>query len=286
MKIAVLSDIHSNRLALEACIKYINENKIENLLFLGDYVSDCAYPQLTMNLLYNLRIHKNCWFIKGNREEYLLKHRQNENDGWKSPSSASGSLCYTYENLRDLDFHFFESLDIKGHMALEGYPEFEYCHGSLSESRGDLTFGSEGARNALNTIGTSLIVCGHTHEQGTYQYGGKKIVNAGSVGIPWSKEAKAQFAILHSDGTDWEEEFICLDYDRTGAVQELYDSGLTKQANIWAKLVEETLLTGIDHAIDCLNLAYQISIENSGSADWNSMKEEYWEEAARRIGIL
>ncbi len=286
MKLAVLSDIHSNHLALEACVRHINQQKIENLLFLGDYVSDCAYPQLTMNLLYDLRLHKNCWFIKGNREEYLLRHRQSSNDGWNSPSSASGSLCYTYENLRDMDFQFFESLDIKGHMAISGYPEFEYCHGSLSESRGDLSCGSEGARNALSTIHTDLIVCGHTHEQGTYQYGGKKIVNTGSVGIPWSKGAKTQFVILHSEGSAWEEEYISLDYDRKGAVQELYDSGLTKQANIWAKLVEGTLLTGIDRCMDCLKLAYQISLESSGNADWNSMKEEYWEEAARRMGIL
>jgi len=45
MKIAVLSDIHSNYHAFSACVNYALEKEIANFLFLGDYVSDCAYPQ-------------------------------------------------------------------------------------------------------------------------------------------------------------------------------------------------------------------------------------------------
>lgn len=286
MKIAVLSDIHSNHLALESCIRYIDDKNIRNILFLGDYVSDCAYPQKTMNIIYDLKKRKTCWFIKGNREEYLLKHLQGEADGWTSPSTASGSLCYTYENLREKDFNFFKDLDIKGHMIIEGYPEFEFCHGSLVNARGDLLFGSDEAKMALSTIATDLIVCGHTHQQGVLEYGGKKIVNAGSVGIPWGHDAKSQFAILHSNGSAWEEEFIQLDYNREKAVTELYESGLSIQGNIWIKLVEETLRKGIDRSIDCVDLAIKISMSKCGNGDWNSLDEEYWEEAAKKIGII
>lgn len=85
MKIAVLSDIHSNYPAFAACVDYALEKEINNFLFLGDYVSDCAYPQKTMNLLYELKKKYCCWFIRGNREEYLLNHRDFGNDGWKIP---------------------------------------------------------------------------------------------------------------------------------------------------------------------------------------------------------
>ncbi len=51
MKIAVLSDIHGNYIALRECIKYAVEKGIETFVFLGDYVGELAYPQKTMEIL-------------------------------------------------------------------------------------------------------------------------------------------------------------------------------------------------------------------------------------------
>ena len=45
MKIAVLSDIHGNHIALETCIEEIERRNIDKLIFLGDYVGELAYPQ-------------------------------------------------------------------------------------------------------------------------------------------------------------------------------------------------------------------------------------------------
>ncbi|HAN21737.1 MAG TPA: hypothetical protein DCP51_08725 [Clostridiales bacterium] len=50
MKIALLADIHSNYVALEACLHYIDSNHFDGIVFLGDYISDCPYPQKKLNL--------------------------------------------------------------------------------------------------------------------------------------------------------------------------------------------------------------------------------------------
>ncbi|GAA4653819.1 hypothetical protein GCM10023142_09570 [Anaerocolumna aminovalerica] len=55
MNIAILSDIHSNYTALNTCIEHALHRGIIHFIFLGDYVSDCPYPQKTMNLLYELQ---------------------------------------------------------------------------------------------------------------------------------------------------------------------------------------------------------------------------------------
>ena len=52
MDIAVMSDIHSNHVAFERCLSYALVRKIGVFFFLGDYVGDMAYPQKTMDLLY------------------------------------------------------------------------------------------------------------------------------------------------------------------------------------------------------------------------------------------
>lgn len=286
MKIAVLSDIHSNYHALSACVSFVLEKGIENFLFLGDYVSDCAYPQKTMKLLYDLKDKYRCWFIRGNREEYLLNHRNLGDDGWKSPSSASGSLLYTYENLMAEDLDFFEGLEISGRMKIKGYPDFLFCHGSMENTRGDLRPGSRAADKFLSDGNVDLIVCGHTHRQGIHEYGNRRIVNVGSVGIPWDHRGDAQFGILNGKESGWHIELIQLAYDKEKAVAELYESGLNRKANIWAKLVEETLLTGVDRSMDCLQKALEKCEDEEGAAEWSKLSERYWEEAAGEMDIL
>lgn len=286
MKIAVFSDIHSNYHALKACTDYVLEKGIRHFLFLGDYISDCAYPQKTMKLLYELRDNYDCRFIRGNREEYMLSHRAEGEDGWKIPSSASGSLLYTYDNLTEEDLIFFDNLKISGSMAIEGYPEFLFCHGSMEDSRGDLWFGSENADKTLKNMTTDLLLCGHTHRQGIYERYGKKIVNAGSVGMPFGYGGDAQFSILNGNRDCWEIELIQLKYDKEKAVGELYESYLNEKANIWVKLVEETLLTGVDRATECLLLALKKCEDREGTATWAKLPEIYWEEAAKEMGYI
>lgn len=286
MKIAVLSDIHSNYHAFKACIDYALSDKICHFLFLGDYVSDCAYSQKTMQLLYYLKRHYQCWFVKGNREEYLLQHETNAEDVWKIPSSATGSLLYTYQDLLKEDLDFFKSMKISDCMRLDGYPAFWYCHGSMDNTRGDLRFTSNNIDMILEEMPVSILVCGHTHMQGIYEKNGKRIVNVGSVGIPWLYHGNAQFAILRGNHDSWDVQLIQLEYNKKQAVLELYESGLMHKANIWAKLVEETLLTGIDRSRKCLDVALGICKEKEGIASWSSLPECYWEEAAKELGII
>lgn len=65
LSIAVFSDIHSNHVALEACLEYALKRGITTFIFLGDYVADMANPQKTMQLLYQLQDKYTCYFIRG-----------------------------------------------------------------------------------------------------------------------------------------------------------------------------------------------------------------------------
>ncbi|GHV40742.1 hypothetical protein AGMMS49546_15230 [Spirochaetia bacterium] len=69
MEIAVLADIHGNLIALEAVLKDIEENKIDQIIVLGDMITD--FPDDT-NTILNMIKQKAQYIIKGNRETYLL----------------------------------------------------------------------------------------------------------------------------------------------------------------------------------------------------------------------
>lgn len=74
MTIAVLSDIHGNYIALEKCIQFALDKGVKRFLFLGKL----ALPQRTMKIIYSLREKSQCWFIKGNKEDYWLAGKADE----------------------------------------------------------------------------------------------------------------------------------------------------------------------------------------------------------------
>lgn len=163
MKLAIFSDIHSNYVAFRRCVDYIEELGITHIVFLGDYISDGANPQKTMDLVYELREKYTCWFLKGNREEYMLAHRGGDPRYTWTVSSATGSLLYTYNNLREKDLDFFASLPTTDTVEIDGYPTFEICHGSLSNTRGVMYPNNAVSLESLSLMKTNLLVGGHIH---------------------------------------------------------------------------------------------------------------------------
>lgn len=145
--------------------------------------------------------------------------------------------------------------------------------------------GSESAKEVLNHLDADLIICGHTHKQGIFHYKGKTHVNTGSVGVPWDYGGDAQFCILHGDKGIWKPELVQLDYDKTLAVKELYESHLNEKARVWTRIVEKTLTTGIDQSMLCLTTALKKWENDGGSSIWSMLPETYWEDAAAELGI-
>lgn len=106
--VAVFSDIHGNYHAFKACYEDAIKHGAEQFVFLGDYVSDLANPRNTMNLVYEIRERSPTVCLRGNRERYMLECEQGISSF--SRGSKTGSLLYTYENLRQQDLDFFARL--------------------------------------------------------------------------------------------------------------------------------------------------------------------------------
>ena len=275
MDIAVFSDVHGNYSALQASIDYAVGKGITNFLLLGDYVTDCPYPQKTMELIYVLRKYFTTYIIRGNREEYLLNFRKNGEGNWKK-GSASGSLLYTYENLTEKDFEFFENLPTFGSFQEKGIPGFEYCHGSPNNVSELLYKEKRNTKKILSHLKSGMLLHGHTHIQGSYIYRGKKAVNPGSIGIPWYYGGKTQFCILHGTGKNWEEEYIQLEYDRKKILRDFKESGITSYAPAWAAVTMHTIRTGKDLNQTVLLRAMRLCEQERGTVKWPNIPEKYW----------
>lgn len=284
MNLAIISDIHSNYVALETCLEYLKERAIDEVIFLGDYVSDCPYPQKTLALIDIIKKTYRCRFIRGNREDYQINHHDNHNDSWKV-STNSGSLLYTYQNLTSENLEFFRSCDITDTIKLSGYPSITICHGSPLYNHELLHRASELADKYLKSLKTDILICGHTHIQDKYTAYSKTLINPGSVGIPIGSNGKAQFAILHGVDGRWEEEFLSLDYDIEKLIDSFETSGFTKATKVYAKIMSKELRTGHNYLLDCLSLIRKRTSENGEILDPMDIPEKYFEEAVEQLGL-
>ncbi len=300
--IAVMADVHGNYLALQACLDYAKKRGAEKYLFLGDYITDHAYPQRTMELLYDTRDRYDCRFIRGNREDYMIEYRRNGGkDGGGKPwqnTSAQGALLYCYENLRDQDIDWFQSLPVSGLWEIEGAPPIAYCHGSPERTRDEMR-GDHRSLDMLGRVRADILVKGHNHRQWYLFHRGKRLACASSVGNPISRRAVpgamqatglakvGQMMLLHLKEGRWTPEYVRVPYDWQGAIDNLRASGLRDRAPVWAAMLRYNVLTGTDpFYVLPVHAAALYAQETGANASWPDVPESYWQRAAVAFGAL
>ena len=236
-----------------------------------------------MEILFSLKQKYNCFFIKGNKEDYWIDYQMNGEKGWNEYDSTTGSLYYTYHNLTSRDLEFFKSLSYKDELVFDGLLPITICHGSPRKVNEKLLPDNENTLGIIENNIASYILCGHTHLQGKIEHNGKAVLNAGAVGVSLHGKSRAQFMILQGTKTAWKHEFVSLDYDVEKVIEDLYFSGLSKKAPAWCKVSENLLRTGeISHGT-VLAKAMALCREKTGECIWPNIPEEYWDLAVSEI---
>lgn len=278
MKLALLSDIHGNYVALKECLDYIDDNHFDGVAFLGDYITDCPYPRRTIRLVQQTMEKYRTWCIRGNRDTSMIDHK-NRPDEWHY-NSQSGNLLCTYAELQEDDLAFFENMSITDTVELPDCKPFVICHGSPDNIREKLLPEEERSREWLRRIETDYLFCGHTHIPFVYGYNGKKLVNCGSVGVPINGQTDTQFTQIEFIGGEWKIKLISLPYDIDKMLEDFQKSGIYHKYHWWAKAVAKCLKTGTDYPLFLLNRANEIA-----NARKEELDEPHWQRAAVEFGI-
>ena len=181
MRVAVLSDIHSNYYAFKACYEDAVKCGAQSFIFLGDYISDLSEPRRTMDLVYEIQSNYPTACLRGNREGYMLDCESGGSSFARG--SKSGSLLFTYDHLRKKDLDFIRGLKISDTVVIDGV-RIEIAHAAMDNDR--YYFDSNDGRTAeiFPQMKCDYLLTGHSHKQYIQRNGGKTIINPGSVGRP------------------------------------------------------------------------------------------------------
>ena len=283
MRIAVISDIHSNFKALEAFLSFLEEHPVDGVICLGDYVTDGPYPERTLALVHGMSERYPCYLLRGNREDYLLQNLDNHL-GWK-PSSNSGALLYTLNRLGKEELDFLGSLPTEREVSLAGCPALFCCHGVPGRVRGNTQEERGLKQKALRELPGRFLLGGHSHHQEIYRQEGKTYLNPGSLGLALDGVGRrAHFAVLSGDGQGWREEFFSIPYDVDGYLAAFKEGGVEEMGMTLTKAVKKTLVTGVNYFYQCV-LEVMKEAKGMGTNDFSRVPETFWKQLERRFAL-
>jgi predicted phosphodiesterase len=207
MRVAALYDIHANLPALEAVLADVREAKVDVIVLGGDVVVG-PMPRQTLALLLGQDIPLRC--IRGNGELAVLAQigvtdpnavtYWGTASGTAPPAPLRDVLRWTAQQIHPDYDRVLDAWPRTLRLAVGGVGEVLFCHGtprSETEVFTRLT-PEERLLPVFQGLDTALVICGHTHMQFDRMIGGTRVVNAGSVGMPFGRPG-ADWVLLGPD---------------------------------------------------------------------------------------
>ncbi len=221
MRIAILSDIHSNFPALTRAMSIIDTLRIDHLYCLGDIVGYGAQPNQCVSFIRE----RATFSVLGNHDLGALDPRESKY------FSIDGRIAaeWTNQNLTEENAAYLSSLPYK-----QEFPLFTLVHASpKNPHEWNYVTSIEEAGQQFPHFSTQVCFIGHSHistvcgeDLQTFSFVKDKrfLINVGSVGQPRDGNPMLSFGIL--DTNVWSFEIIRAEYDIALSARAILDARL------------------------------------------------------------
>jgi len=204
MKIAVISDIHSNYPALRAVLQEIGSEDIDKVICAGDLVGYYSMPEETIKTIQNRDI--TC--VQGNHDKAVVSETpENFN------ISAKRATDWTRRQLSEDSLEFIRSLPTERNLRYDDVSIY-LTHGSPIDNLNQYIRKEDVSEWNLNRWFDEFpdfVLFGHTHVPFVKEIEGTIIANPGSIGQPRDGDSRSSYAVINSDRK--EIEFKRVDYN-------------------------------------------------------------------------
>jgi diadenosine tetraphosphatase ApaH/serine/threonine PP2A family protein phosphatase len=191
MRYIVLTDVHANLEALDACLSHARERGYDRTLVLGDLVGYGPDPNETIARIQSLNPVA---MIRGNHDKVACGLEQPE--GFNAV--AKGAALWTYETLTAANRSWLAALP-QGPLVVD--EQIEICHGSPFDEDA-YTFDELDAVRALKVSRRLLCLFGHTHCPVTFQLSQGRVETIGASGLTASRvELRGESQYLINPGS-------------------------------------------------------------------------------------
>jgi predicted phosphodiesterase len=195
MPVAALYDIHGNLPALEAVLADVRAAGVDRIVIGGDVVPG-PMPGESLELLLSLDIPTT--FITGNGEVAIAAEREGRDSG--VPSAYREMMQWVARSLTPHQARAIASWGKTARLAVGSLGDVLFCHATPRNENEIFTARTAEARlvPVFEPAGAAVVICGHTHMQFDRRIGRVRVVNAGSVGMPFG-EPGACWLLMEDD---------------------------------------------------------------------------------------
>jgi putative phosphoesterase len=234
MRIAVISDMHGNDFAFEAVEADIQNQKIDQIVCLGDAVQGGPQPAAVVQRLRRL----NCPVVMGNADAWLISGVETADEGIPPERlKKMGEIrLWSLAQLTEDDVDFIAGFQPTVTINLENDLDLLCFHGSPI-SFDDIILPAapeEEFQKFLGPYADYILTGGHTHAQQIRRNGNLFFFNPGSVGFAYSHyqpdgqfhaDPWTEYAILTVENGQTSLEFRRIPFDADELIRIYRESG-------------------------------------------------------------
>lgn len=229
MRLAVISDVHGNLVALEVVLAHLASQAADLVVNLGDCATSPLWPRETCELLADLRLPT----VRGNHDRWIAA---------APGASEAPSVAFTRRSLSAAQRTELGALPATlevtdGVLAVHGTPasDTEYLLEEAVDGRLRRVDAATLDRR-LRGVEQALVLCGHSHQQHAAVGGGRLVLNPGSVGCPRYADdgpgavaeagsPHARYAVATRRAGRWDVEMQALSYDWSAVAERARRNG-------------------------------------------------------------
>lgn len=262
MRLAVFADIHGNLPAFEAALAHARGLGAEQIVIAGDVVNGSPDSAACWRLACSI----DCPALRGNHERYVADFGTERADpGWSTPQFAP--LQWTVSQLAESERRELGALPEL--LRLPGAPGLLVVHGSLRSDTDLLPAHTPAETLAamFPDVEDELIVRAHDHVAMIYLWGERRIVTAGSVGLPLNGLPTAQYLLLERRGGRWQIAHQSVPYDLDAALARFEQSGYLDATGVVGRLFRRELASASFQIVPFLRVYRALAAEGPVSLE-------------------
>jgi putative phosphoesterase len=227
-RIAVLSDVHGNSIALEAVRKAVHKEKPDAVMVAGDLVMNCHDPAGAVDILREMESH-GAFIVQGNTDIAVADGDFAAAFPWleEVPAATRDVADWTHDQLDDERLSWLRRLPAERRLRI-GDDLVLLTHASPgSQTQGfsqDLDPSTTIER--LSRTDARIVCCGHTHYPEVRDFGWKQIVNDGSAGFVFDGDPTASWALVTFDDDGVTAEIRRTEFDTLAVANAISARGL------------------------------------------------------------
>ncbi|HZU00478.1 MAG TPA: metallophosphoesterase family protein [Ktedonobacteraceae bacterium] len=221
MRVAILSDVHGNQLALDAVLEDIaHQPAIDQIVVAGDICLNGPCPREALETVQKLY----CPVLQGNVDFEVVTQAPEKG------SKKRSVVAWTREQIGQVGIDYLASLP--------------FSHTIHSPECGDLLIVHANPLNLEEHIPPDLsdtdleqllggldptvsaLAFGHLHIAYTRTWRHLLLVDVGSCGMPRDKDPRASYAVLSTGDTSWQAEIHRVEYDVKAVVKQIRSCGM------------------------------------------------------------